>query len=322
MVVPDDQDGKTVREGESRAQAAASASLARSSRRSSILPKSLAQMRASEARAGGQIVVDLREFRSALPWLVYQAGMRVVPATLEVGDFVLSPDVAVERKSIPDLYSSFKSGRLYTQAQAMSRFYAHPVLLIEFTDDRVFSLQARTDIPHDIHVSNIISKLALLILHFPRLRIAWARNPHHSAAMFAAIKRHRTEPDAAIATAVGTDPSALSAEAEAAAYDHEARTILEKLPGITQHNIQHVMSSVESLAELARKSRTELEALMGKANGDKLYKFMHTVAQPEAASLEPNARVTAAARRRTRKRRISAKAASWAGKPAKSAKRG
>ena len=39
----------------------------------------------------------------------------VVPLTLEVGDYVLSPDVCVERKSITDLRGSLQSGRLYTQ---------------------------------------------------------------------------------------------------------------------------------------------------------------------------------------------------------------
>lgn len=36
----------------------------------------------------------------------------MVPATLTVGDYVLTPDMCVERKSIPDLVASFNSGRL------------------------------------------------------------------------------------------------------------------------------------------------------------------------------------------------------------------
>lgn len=39
----------------------------------------------------------------------------MVPATLEVGDFVLTPEIVVERKSVSDLFGSFASGRLYTQ---------------------------------------------------------------------------------------------------------------------------------------------------------------------------------------------------------------
>lgn len=40
----------------------------------------------------------------------------MVPLTLEVGDYVLSPDICCERKSISDLKGSLASGRLYHQA--------------------------------------------------------------------------------------------------------------------------------------------------------------------------------------------------------------
>jgi DNA excision repair protein ERCC-4 len=59
-----------------------------------------------------QIVVDMREFRSTLPSLLHAASVLVIPATLIVGDYILSPDICVERKSIPDLFQSFSSGRL------------------------------------------------------------------------------------------------------------------------------------------------------------------------------------------------------------------
>jgi DNA excision repair protein ERCC-4 len=59
-----------------------------------------------------QVIVDMREFRSALPSLLHASKLLVVPATLTVGDYVLTPDICVERKSIPDLVASFNSGRL------------------------------------------------------------------------------------------------------------------------------------------------------------------------------------------------------------------
>ena len=64
-------------------------------------------------RGRRRVVVDMREFRSRLPSLLYQAGCDVVPVTLEVGDYVLSPDLVVERKSLSDLFGSMRSGRLY-----------------------------------------------------------------------------------------------------------------------------------------------------------------------------------------------------------------
>ena len=59
-----------------------------------------------------QVIVDMREFRSTLPSLLHAAKMLVIPATLTVGDYILTPDICVERKSIPDLVQSFTSGRL------------------------------------------------------------------------------------------------------------------------------------------------------------------------------------------------------------------
>jgi DNA excision repair protein ERCC-4 len=64
-----------------------------------------------------RVVVDVREFRSSLPSLLHQAGLMIIPVTLEVGDFVLTPEICVERKSITDLFGSFASGRLYTQVR-------------------------------------------------------------------------------------------------------------------------------------------------------------------------------------------------------------
>eukprot|EP00959_Pyramimonas_sp_CCMP1952_P259634 5428580-Pyramimonas_sp.AAC.1 len=62
-----------------------------------------------------KLVVDIREFMSPLPAVLHAAGLELSPMTLEVGDYVLSPEICVERKAVPDLISSLNSGRLYNQ---------------------------------------------------------------------------------------------------------------------------------------------------------------------------------------------------------------
>ncbi|XP_022736156.1 DNA repair endonuclease UVH1 isoform X2 [Durio zibethinus] len=96
-----------------------------------------------------QIIVDMREFMSSLPNVLHQKGMRIIPVTLEVGDYVLSPLICVERKSIQDLFMSFTSGRLYHQVETMARYYRIPVLLIEFSQDKSFSFQTNQDEPDE-----------------------------------------------------------------------------------------------------------------------------------------------------------------------------
>ena len=74
---------------------------------------------------------------------------------LQVGDYILSPEMCVERKSLSDLRGSFISGRLYHQAEAMTRHYKTPILLIEFERDKAFVLHGPSDISADIQVATV-----------------------------------------------------------------------------------------------------------------------------------------------------------------------
>lgn len=97
--------------------------------------------RGTSSKGPRGVVVDVREFRSTLPSMLYGSGkFSVVPRTITVGDYVLSPEICVERKGISDLFQSFASGRLYNQAESMGRHYKYPCLLIEFSPDKVFAL--------------------------------------------------------------------------------------------------------------------------------------------------------------------------------------
>lgn len=95
-----------------------------------------------------QVIVDSREFRSSLPSLLHGRNLDVVPAMLTVGDYVLSPAMVVERKSVKDLISSLNSGRLYNQCETMMQYYKTPLLLIEFDQNKSFNLEVHPVNPH------------------------------------------------------------------------------------------------------------------------------------------------------------------------------
>lgn len=88
--------------------------------------------------------------------------VELLPYVLQVGDYILSPEMCVERKSISDLKGSFISGRLYHQAEAMSRNYKTPILLIEFERDKAFALHSVSEISADISVSLLCTKCCTL----------------------------------------------------------------------------------------------------------------------------------------------------------------
>ncbi|KAE8651467.1 DNA repair endonuclease UVH1 [Cucumis sativus] len=238
---------------------------------SSVEPPATTQN--STRKAGGrkdvekdmQVIVDMREFMSSLPNVLHQKGMRIIPITLEVGDYILSPLICVERKSIQDLFMSFASGRLYHQVETMVRYYRIPVLLIEFSQDKSFSFQSASDIGDDVTPTNVMSKLSLLVLHFPRLRILWSRSLHATAEIFASLKANQDEPDETKAVRVGvpSEEGIVENDVRAENYNTSAVEFLRRLPGVTDSNYRAIMDGCKSLAELSLLPIQKLATLMG-----------------------------------------------------------
>ncbi|KAM9724847.1 DNA repair endonuclease XPF isoform 2-T2 [Dama dama] len=233
-------------------------------------------------KAGGQeqngtqqsIVVDMREFRSELPSLIHRRGIDIEPVTLEVGDYILTPEMCVERKSISDLIGSLNNGRLYSQCISMSRYYKRPVLLIEFDPTKPFSLMSRGALYQEISGNDVSSKLTLLTLHFPRLRILWCPSPHATAELFEALKQNKPQPDASTAMAVTADSETLP---EAEKYNPGPQDFLLKMPGINAKNCRSLMNHVKNIAELASLPFDQLASLLGNTGSARqLYDFIHT----------------------------------------------
>ncbi|KAF8168566.1 hypothetical protein B0H34DRAFT_646899 [Crassisporium funariophilum] len=238
-----------------------------------------------------RVIVDMREFRSTLPSLLHASGLIVIPATLTVGDYILTPDICVERKSLPDLKSSFNSGRLYTQCELMSVHYKHPVLLIEFEEDKAFSLEVIGDIKSFAKASNkypakkpngpsdlpsyssptIQSKLVLLTLTFPRVRIIWSSSPYATSEIFNDLKTNNLEPEATKAVSVGADddPNA------GAGVNTAAEELLRCLPGITIKNVKYVMSKVKNVRELCKLELNQVQDILGAEPGKACFDFIH-----------------------------------------------
>lgn len=57
----------------------------------------------------------------------------------------------------------------------------------------------------DIRADALGSKVALLALHFPRLRIIWSRSLHATAAIFRDLKTNQDEPDPLAAASIGNE---------------------------------------------------------------------------------------------------------------------
>lgn len=178
----------------------------------------------------------------------------------------------------------------------MSAHYKEPLLLIEFEQDRSFSLQTLLDAKSGarytgkyplkktagqpdadlIESTSVQSKLVLLTLAFPRLRIIWSSSPYATAEIFADLKNNNSQPDPATAVSIGADDEHERGDAAAGSgINTAAEDLLRSLPGITGKNVRHVMGMVGSIKALCELDLAGVQAILGVEQGQVLYSFLH-----------------------------------------------
>jgi DNA excision repair protein ERCC-4 len=120
-------------------------------------------------------------------------------------------------------------------------------------------------------VVTLQSKIVLLTLTFPRLRIIWASSPYAAADIFNDLKLNNPEPDPRKAVAIGAeeDPEA------GAGINAPSEELLRCLPGITAKNVKYVMSKVGSVRELCEMTVSQVQAILGVEPGKACWEFMH-----------------------------------------------
>ncbi|KAG5355675.1 DNA repair protein [Yarrowia sp. B02] len=236
----------------------------------------------------GRILVDVREFRAALPSILHSYGFQVYPTHLTVGDYVLSPHMVVERKSIPDLIKSFQDGRLLTQCEAMFRYYSYVVILIEF-EVGGFTFDPASDTPGAAsanmatlrQASELRGKLSLLLLTFPKLKIIWSSSPRETARIFDELRGNNNknpnkppwagEPDPDIAAAYGTSGVGDSTTGQ---QNHMAIDMLRDIPGVTAKNFPLIIAKVNSLYDLCKLTVEELAEIVGSEPAREIMGFL------------------------------------------------
>ncbi|XP_071565965.1 DNA repair endonuclease XPF [Temnothorax nylanderi] len=267
MVIPEDQDGKS------------DDCLALAIQSDNTDQDNTRKGGQSEAKIIPKVIVDMREFRSELPAILYTRGIKIEPVTLVVGDYILTPEICVERKSISDLIGSLFSGRLYNQAVSMTRHYAKPMLLIEFDQDKPFCFQGNYSVGRDLKNTNVTAKLQLLTLHFPKLKIIWSPSPHATAQLFEELKQGRDQPDSNVAAKIGAD-DVENKQVMEEKYNSHIQDFIAKLPGVHSKNLHILLNKGESLDHLIKLSEEELKEILGNKNdAELLYKALHEKCQ-------------------------------------------
>ena len=77
-----------------------------------------------------RVYVDVREKGNIVASLL-ERKLLVVYKRLDIGDYLVSNDVVIERKTVSDYIKSLYDGRLFDQASRMASSYNYPIVIVE-----------------------------------------------------------------------------------------------------------------------------------------------------------------------------------------------
>ncbi len=121
------------------------------------------------------VLVDHRERASGVTMILERKNVSVRPVQLEVGDYVCSDRVGIERKSIKDFLSSIIDHRIFNQLENLSGSYEKPVLVIEGNPELLY-------LERNMHENVIRGALASIAIDY-KIPIIWTQNPKETAAL-------------------------------------------------------------------------------------------------------------------------------------------
>lgn len=119
------------------------------------------------------------------------------------------------------------------------------------------------------------SKLCLLALQFPSLRIIWSSSPHETVKILSDLKLNHLEPDEMDAMLKGTSESDRKSLKDGLVENATAVEMLRCLPGVNSFNIRKVLAEVEGMAQLVQLKERDLRRLLGNEQGKKCWSFLH-----------------------------------------------
>ncbi len=190
------------------------------------------------------IFADTREQASpVMRELSFHPDVHVQHKQLEVGDFVVGPDIVIERKTVEDFLSSVLDGRLLNQLMNMSQAYARPLLILEGKPEELFTLR-------NIHENAIIGMLSTIALTY-RIPILYTQNAQESAKyIYLIAKREQQGKDKEIRLRLGRKGLTL---------EEQQQFLVESLPQVGPSLAKALLGHFGSIQKLANASKEELE---------------------------------------------------------------
>jgi Fanconi anemia group M protein len=191
------------------------------------------------------IIADTREFNSDVVRELSRKGIVVDSIQLDVGDYVLSERLAVERKEAGDFLSSLMDGRLFSQLKMLKSAYINPILVLE--GGNLFGRRGISD-------SAIYGALASIVSDF-NISIFQTADMKETANLLASMAKR----EIAQGRTVG-----LRGDKVSMSLKERQQFIIEGLPGVSATLAQRLLDhfgSVEAVMKAKEKDLCEVKGI-------------------------------------------------------------
>jgi len=199
----------------------------------------------AQKESGDEITVDTREQNSKVVLELAKKDIKINTSQLSIGDYVVSEDIAVERKEVSDFLQSLIDGRLFTQAKALSENYQNPIIILE--GDGLYQKR-------NIRDNAIYGALASLATDF-RIPVLFTKGEEETAAIIATMVK-RDSKDKKRSLSVRKEKESMSM------YDTR-KFILEGLPSISGRLAERLLEHFGSVREVFMADEKELQEVKG-----------------------------------------------------------
>lgn len=220
------------------------------------------------------IYADFREQASSVTKELSSLGVLIKMKMLETGDYVITDEIVVERKSIEDFLQSMIDGRLFNQLVTMASNYASPLVIVEGDPQELFTLR-------DIHKNSIIGMLTSIAVNY-RVPVLFTRDARETAEyIYLIAKREQLSADKAIRLRVGRKGLSLPLM---------QRFIVESLPTVGPVLAEKLLKKFKTIKKIS--NATEKELMEVEKLGEKKAKEIVKVLTKEYKDREEAAKET------------------------------
>ncbi len=193
-----------------------------------------------------KIIADTREFKSSVVRHLAVRDIIVESRQLDIGDYLVSERVGVERKEAVDFVASVMDGRLFQQVKALKRAYQSPLIIIE-GDIRSGRLSAES----------VRGTLASIAVDFGVPIMFTADDSETAEFLITLVKREAQE---------GRTPG-IRGEKGTMLVQERQQFILEGLPNVSGVLAQRLLSHFGSVRAVMEASVEQLQEVKGVGKG-------------------------------------------------------